>query len=178
MALLEELSKHKNIVIQCHDVPGADTIASGFALARYMEWRGASPRLVYSGKARVSKPNLTLMLKLLDIPLEYVEDMPRCELLVTVDCQYGAGNVRRFEADHVAVFDHHRPEIPEGPSVVIQQSLGSCSTLIWDLIRREGFVFAAAPDVYNALCYGLYTRMGRKQISSSGSSGNTPTSPS
>ncbi|MDR1021348.1 MAG: DHH family phosphoesterase [Synergistaceae bacterium] len=157
MTLLEELSSHRDIVIQCHDVPDADAIASAFALGRYMESRGAGPRLVYSGKARVSKPNLTLMLNLLRIPLEYAAYVPRCDLLVTVDCQYGAGNVRRFEADHVAVFDHHRPEIPDGPSVVIRQSLGSCSTLIWSLIRDEGFDFAAAPGVYNALYYGLFT---------------------
>ncbi|MDR1581511.1 MAG: DHH family phosphoesterase [Synergistaceae bacterium] len=157
MPLLEDLSRRKDIVIQCHDVPDADAIASGFALTRYMESRGRSARLIYSGKNRVTKPNLTLMLNLLDIPLEYVEEMPRCGLLVTVDCQYGAGNVRRFEADDIAVLDHHKPEMPESPQVVIRQSLGSCSTLIWDLMRGEGFGFASSPEVYNALYYGLYT---------------------
>jgi phosphoglycolate phosphatase len=145
------------MVIQCHDVPDADAMASGFALMRYMASRGASARLIYSGKGRVTKPNLILMQSLLHIPLEYVEEMSRCDLLVTVDCQYGAGNVRKFEAGKVAVFDHHRPEIPEGSSIVIRPSLGSCSTLIWDLLRGEGFDFSADPDVYDALYYGLFT---------------------
>jgi phosphoglycolate phosphatase len=160
MTLLSDLARNKDIVIQCHDVPDADAIASGFALMRCMEFRGAPARLVYGGKGRVTKPNLLLMLSLLDIPLEHVEDMPRCGLLITVDCQYGAGNVRKFEADNVAVFDHHSPEIREGPSTVIRPSLGSCSTLIWDLMRREGFDFGAAQDVYDALYYGLFTDTG------------------
>jgi phosphoglycolate phosphatase len=157
MTLLGDLASHGNMVIQCHDVPDADAMASGFALMRYMESRGASARLIYSGKGRVTKANLLLMQSLLHIPLEYVEEMPRCDLLVTVDCQYGAGNVRKFEAGGIAVFDHHRPEIPEDSSVVIRPSLGSCSTLIWDLMRGEGFDFSADPDIYNALYYGLFT---------------------
>jgi phosphoglycolate phosphatase len=157
MTLLSDLASRGNIVIQCHDVPDADAMASGFALMRYLESRGARARLIYSGKGRVTKPNLILMQNMLRIPLEYVEEMSRCELLVTVDCQYGAGNVRKFEADEVAVFDHHRPEIPEGPSVVIRPSLGSCSTLIWDLMRGDDFDFSADQDIYNALYYGLFT---------------------
>ncbi|MDR1916899.1 MAG: DHH family phosphoesterase [Synergistaceae bacterium] len=158
MTLLKNLiNRNNNIVIQCHDVPDADTIASAFVLMRYAKSQGASARMVYSGRSKVTKPNLLLMLKVFRIPLEYVEDLPRCKLLVTVDCQYGAGNVRRFDADEIAVFDHHSPEIPEGPSIVINQALGSCSTLMWDIIRKEGFNFEANQDVFNALYYGLFT---------------------
>jgi phosphoglycolate phosphatase len=152
-----ELASHNDIVIQCHDVPDADAIASGFALLRYIESVGSSARLVYGGKNGVTKPNLTMMLKLLKIPLEHVTELPSCGLLVTVDCQYGAGNVQKFAAGKTAVFDHHRPEIPEGPDVLIRPSLGSCSTLIWDLLRKENFDFSASQGVFSALFYGLFT---------------------
>jgi phosphoglycolate phosphatase len=142
---LPELNRYDNIVIQCHDVPDADTIASGFALMKYIESRGGSARLVYAGKHRLSKPNLKLMLELLDIPLEHVETLPRPGLLVTVDSQYGAGNITKFEADDIAVFDHHWPEITESGNVTIIPSLGSCATLIWDLMRQAGFDFFTAP---------------------------------
>ncbi|MDR1943830.1 MAG: DHH family phosphoesterase [Synergistaceae bacterium] len=154
---LGDLARYGGIVIQCHDIPDADAIASGFALLRFLESRGADARLVYSGAGRVTKTNLTWMLKLLDIPLEYVDELSECGLLVTVDCQYGAGNVRKFGAGEFAVLDHHRPEIPEGPMVVIQPALGSCSTLVWSLMRSEGFDFAANPEVFTALYYGLFT---------------------
>jgi phosphoglycolate phosphatase len=152
-----ELADYEDIVIQCHDVPDADAIASGFALLCYIRSRGSDARLVYGGKNLVTKPNLVMMLKLLRIPLEHVEELPACGLLVTVDCQYGAGNVRKFPAEKTAVFDHHRPEIPEGPDVLIRPALGSCSTLIWDLLRKENFDFDASPEVFNALFYGLFT---------------------
>jgi phosphoglycolate phosphatase len=145
------------MVIQCHDVPDADAIASGFALMKFIESRGGSARLIYSGKHRVSKPNLRLMVDLLKIPLEHVEELPLPGLLITVDSQYGARNVTRFAARKVAVFDHHYPEIPETPDTVIRPALGSCSTLIWDLMRQEGFDFLADGNVYTALFYGLFT---------------------
>ncbi|NLW79892.1 MAG: recombinase RecJ [Ruminococcaceae bacterium] len=154
---LQEMAAHQNIVIQCHDIPDADTIASGYALWAALRQLGAQPRLVYSGRAQVTKPNLAWMLKLLGIPLEYVEQLDAPDLLVTVDCQHGAGNLRCFEAARVAVIDHHRPEIEEGPDVLIRPALGSCATLVWDLLRSAGFNFAAAPTVCTALYYGLYT---------------------
>jgi phosphoglycolate phosphatase len=154
---LEELKKYKNIVIQSHDIPDPDSVSSGFALQRYIESQGGSARLVYSGRNRITKPNLKLMIELLKIPITHVETLNRPELLITVDCQYGAGNVTRFAADKIAVYDHHWPEIPETNNVTIRPALGSCATLIWDLMRQAGFDFAAAPDVYNALYYGLFS---------------------
>ena len=40
---LTDLLKHDNIVIQCHDKPDADAIASGFVLLRYLEKTGNPP---------------------------------------------------------------------------------------------------------------------------------------
>jgi phosphoglycolate phosphatase len=97
------------------------------------------------------------MLELFGIRAEHVNGINGVRLLVTVDGQYGAGNVARFEAEHVVVFDHHKPEIPETPDIFIRPALGSCATLIWDLMRGAGFDFTAHPDVYNALYYGLFT---------------------
>jgi phosphoglycolate phosphatase len=155
--MLKKIASHSDIVIQCHDVPDADAIASGFALLRCLKSWGVPARFIYGGRSRITKPSLLWMLRLFAIPLEYVESLPRCGLLVTVDCQYGGGNLRKFEAGRVAVLDHHQPEIPEGPLVLIRPALGSCSTLVWHLMREEGFDFAAHPDVFTALYYGLYT---------------------
>lgn len=40
---LEDLLGYKDIVIQCHDDPDADAIASGYALLKYLESKGKSP---------------------------------------------------------------------------------------------------------------------------------------
>ncbi|MDR1912641.1 MAG: DHH family phosphoesterase [Helicobacteraceae bacterium] len=154
---LKAIALYDETIVQCHDAPDPDTIACGFALWRYLTERGVRTRLVYSGAKKIEKPNVVLMVKLLNIPLEYVSELDRPKLLITVDCQYGAGNVTRFACDRFAVFDHHRLESAESDDLVIQPQLGSCSTLIWDLLRKEGFDFAANPNVTTALVYGLLT---------------------
>ena len=105
---LRELLKYDDIVVQCHDNPDADAIASGYAVYRYFKEQGKRVRLVYGGRYKIGKSNLVLLISELAIPIEYVETLERPKLLVTVDCQYGEGNVTRFEAEEIAVIDHHQ----------------------------------------------------------------------
>ena len=86
---LDRLLEYNDIVIQCHDDPDADTIASGFGVYSYLKLHGKQPRLVYSGDRQITKTNLVIMLKLLEIPLERVAEISAPELLITVDCVHG-----------------------------------------------------------------------------------------
>ncbi|MDO5602184.1 MAG: DHH family phosphoesterase [Oscillospiraceae bacterium] len=156
---LKELEAFEDITIQCHDNPDADALASGCALYRYFESKGRRPRFIYAGRSQIQKSNLVLMIERLHIPVEYVQGPQRFDgLLITVDCQYGAGNVTRFEAGQVAVIDHHQPETT-GAAVTAEicPELGSCATLVWQLMRREGWDFSGDAQLGTALYYGLYT---------------------
>ena len=105
---LEDLLRYKDIVIQCHDDPDADAIASGYTLLKYLESKGKSPRLVYSGGRKVTKNNLLLMIEKLNIPLEHVRGTDNeTELLITVDCRAGQRNVSALPYKTLAVIDHH-----------------------------------------------------------------------
>ena len=87
---LEELLDFEEIVIQCHDDPDADAVASGFALLEYLKSQGKAARLTYAGPRPISKSNLLLMIETLQIPLEYVQTLDHApELLITADCQDG-----------------------------------------------------------------------------------------
>jgi len=110
---LNSLLSYDNITIQCHDNPDADTIASGWGLYTYFKKNGKNPSLIYSGKLEIAKGNLVLLVDELDIPIEYRKDntAPIDGLLITVDCQYGAKNVTKFQADDVVIIDHHQQEI-------------------------------------------------------------------
>lgn len=109
---LKDLESYRDITIQCHDNPDADAIASGFALYAYFQSMGKQVRLVYAGRNRIRKSNLLLMVDKLNIPITHVEEEAKAaELLLTVDCQYGAGNVTRLPAQEVAIIDHHQTEI-------------------------------------------------------------------
>ena len=104
---LTDLLEFDNITVQCHDNPDADAIGSGYALYKYFENNGKTVRLVYSGKNILQKSNLKLLVDTLKIPVQYLEKFaPDDEkwhkgLWLTVDCQYGAGNVTKFDADNV-----------------------------------------------------------------------------
>jgi len=165
MFKLSALLDYDQIILQCHDNPDPDAIGSAFALYRYLTEQGKSVQIVYSGFSEIQKANQLLMVTALNIPLQYIEKnadetallSEEKTLLVTVDCQYGAGNVKRFAADEVAIIDHHVLEMPEPALSDIRPFLGSCSTLIWQLLCNEGFTFKDHLDVGTALFYGLYT---------------------
>lgn len=105
---LSELLEYDSIVVQCHDNPDADAIASGYGVYTYLKGQGKDARFIYGGRFPIQKSNLVLMVTELKIPIEHVDALEAPELLVTVDCQYGEGNVTKFDADRVAVIDHHQ----------------------------------------------------------------------
>lgn len=154
---LQKFDSYQKICIQTHDNPDADALASGYGLYRYFVSRGKEPRLIYGGKNRITKSNLVLMIKELDIPVEYAEELPDCEILVTVDSQYGSGNVTRFETDSVAVIDHHQCGMVQNEMHYIRSNLGSCATIVWDLLNAEGYDVNEDRKLSNALYYGLYS---------------------
>lgn len=156
---LTDLEKFNPITIQCHDIPDADTIGAGFCLYNYFKSLGKEVHLVYSGRAEIAKPNLKLMVETLEIPLQYIPvgaSKAVKGLLLTVDCQYGAGNVTRLEAEHVAIIDHHPVEIMDIELSRIQPGLGSCTTLIWSMLQEVGFNVNQDEKLGTALYYGLY----------------------
>ncbi len=160
---LRDLLNFNQIIVQCHDNPDADAIASGYAVYDYLKAHGKDVRLVYGGRNIIRKSNLVMMVKELEIPIENVRHTSKevpAELLVTVDCQYGEGNVTLYPAENIAVIDHHRvskklPKLHE-----VQSSLGACSTLVWNMLQEEGLDPNANEKLATALYYGLYTDTG------------------
>lgn len=176
---LKDLEGFDPIVIQCHDNPDADALASGFGLYRYFSSIGKKVRFVYSGRFPIRKSNLVLMLNELQIPVEYVKELDMPELLVMTDCQYAAGNVTRFEAKNIAVIDHHQAD----PGALlgddnrtkteaekqkcterltdIRSRYGSCSTIVWQMLLEEGYAVDQDILLSTALYYGLYMDTGQ-----------------
>ncbi|MDR0874683.1 MAG: DHH family phosphoesterase [Clostridiales Family XIII bacterium] len=161
---LNTLPEHAGVILQCHDNPDADTIASAYALYRYFTSLGEPAKMVYAGFNSIKKPNLTIFADELSMPLEFLgkqtpsaqELLPGDPLLITVDCQHGAGNVTRIEADKVCVIDHHIKETNEYISADIKAYLGSCATLVWTLLKDIGWNLDDHEGVSTALYYGLY----------------------
>lgn len=154
--VLTDLSKYTQIVIQAHNDPDADAVGSGYALYRYFQSLGKDVRLIYGGRNEVSKSNMKLMISELEIPIEYVQELDPPELLLTVDCQYGEGNVQRFEAQNIAIIDHHSTGRQSDSSTEIRSQLVSCATLCYSMLKAAGFDMNSDVRIATALYYGLY----------------------
>lgn len=154
---LSELLIYDKVVIQCHDNPDPDAIASGYALYCYFKSKGKEVRLIYSGRLSITKPNIMLMIEALKIPIEHVQSLKVDGLIITVDCQYGAGNVSPIEARDVAIIDHHIQEVPMIEKQEIKNDLISASTLVWNMLREEGFDVNQHLSISTALYYGLFS---------------------
>lgn len=160
---LSDLLKYDEIIIQAHDNPDPDAIASGYGLYTYFSRMGKKVRLIYSGRLQIQKTNILLLTKELNIPIEYIDPLVTLSftrgksLLLTVDCQYGAGNVTKFEVPKVAIIDHHQEEVTDVELSEIRPNYGSCSTLVWRMMKDEGFDFTGELNLGTALYYGLYS---------------------
>lgn len=160
---LQSLNIYNDIVIQCHDNPDADSVGSGFALYKYFDSLGKHVRLVYSGKYTISKINMVKLVSLLQIPIEHVNMNFNCpELLITVDCQYGSGNLTKLNAPVVAVIDHHVPDPSRAPNKYehIKSNYGSCSTVIYQLLLETNYPLKTDTVLATAIYYGLYMDTG------------------
>lgn len=163
---LSDLLLYDDILIQCHDNPDGDALASGYGVYFYLKKMGKSPRLCYAGRFSVRKSNLQLMVKELNIPVVHlseeevavINNEKRPELLITVDCQYGEGNVTRIMAQHVAMIDHHQLGNSECTELTrILPGLGSCATLVYQMLMEEGIPINEDENLSTALYYGLLT---------------------
>ena len=160
---LRDLLEYNQIIIQCHDNPDADTISSGFGLYTYFKEHKKDVRLVYGGINIIRRSSLITMVEELEIPIEHVRDLKHeepAELLITVDCQYGEGNVSPYPAKNIAIVDHHRAEKEMPKLSRIEGELGSCATLVWEMLKEEGMDVNANEDLATALYYGLYKDTG------------------
>ncbi len=155
---LSSLLDYNSIVIQCHDNPDADAICSGYVLYSYFKSHGKKVRFIYSGNFEISKSNLVYLIKKLHIPIEYVTSLKsKPDLLLMTDCQYGEGNVKKFNAKEIAVIDHHQvsgnlPKLNE-----VRSNLGSSCTVIWYLLKIDNEEKIIDKKIATALYYGLYS---------------------
>ncbi len=171
---LERLLDFDRIVIQAHNNPDADAIASGYGILAYLKAHGyrqgkagegqKTVRFVYEDGG-IRKPNLVLLAEYLGDPIEQTSHIGKADLLLYVDCQPGERNVGRFveeqEENRVfqrAVIDHHQVrEAGRLPSLQRLCNYGSCATLVWQMLREAGYDVDEDEKLSTALYYGLFT---------------------
>ena len=154
--LLKVLDRKKRIIIQAHDYPDHDAVASGFSLLRLLESMNFSCGFCYNGE--IQGFSVMGIIENLRIPLVAASALRISgeEQLILVDGVAGNRNVTSIlEAPLVAIIDHHQmpAKIPACGFIDIRPDYGSCSTIIYQYYLES--LTEIPRDVATALLAGL-----------------------
>ncbi len=166
---LSDLLEFENIIVQGHNNPDADAIASGNAVTCFLKSQGKNVKFVYGGNFEIAKSNLKLMVSDLKIQIHHVRTQEELsellgmsvgelpDLIVTVDSQYGEGNIQQFKSNNIAVIDHHQATSLLPTLAEVRPHQASCSTIVWDMLRKECVNVNGDINMATGLYYGLMT---------------------
>lgn len=154
-ALVSALDPARPLVIQTHDFPDLDAVASAWGLSLLLARRGLASACVYRG--RIRSRSLASLVSQLGLNIAN-EVMPRPEKgrlqLIVVDGSPVNGNVSLFDGELVAVVDHHRASCqPLCPYSDIRPEMASCSAIIEGYWRSASEPLPA--DAATALLAGI-----------------------
>ncbi|MFP4303187.1 MAG: DHH family phosphoesterase [Spirochaetaceae bacterium] len=130
------LDPERQIVIQAHDFPDHDAVASAFALQELLKENGVKAELCYGGE--IQSDSLKEAIHLLSIPIGASSDAEIDEeaQLIIVDGFVGNTNMTGLPGEVVGVIDHHSPpQEPEVPYWDIREHYGSCSTILYEYYK-------------------------------------------
>ncbi|MDP3176273.1 MAG: DHH family phosphoesterase [Spirochaetaceae bacterium] len=149
--LLSVVGPDRPTVVQAHDYPDIDAVASAWALASLLERRGCQAQCTFHGQVR--SRSLGRLIEELGIVVSSDRGSPDCRIIV-VDGSPSNGNVSLVDGQLAGVLDHHfSASAPTAPFIDIRPELASCSTLIF------GYWAAAGEDpprgVATALLAGI-----------------------
>ena len=136
--LLAHCDIERPVVVQVHDFPDHDAVASAFAVYVLMQDAGYTVRLCYGGQ--IQSNSLRDAIDALGIPIVSCSEL-RLQTqpqLIVVDGFFGNSNVVGFDADLVGTIDHHPPPCtPAHGYVDIRDTYGSCSTILYEYLRQS-----------------------------------------
>lgn len=137
--LVAALAPDRRILVQAHDFPDHDAVATAFALARLLEIHGLQPTLCYGGV--IQSDSLRDAIASLEIPIRPLSQIEIADdaQLVVVDGFAGNSNIAGTRGEVVAVIDHHPPPHPPDCRYAdIRENYGACSTILFEYYRDAG----------------------------------------
>lgn len=138
--LISHLDPQRPVMVQAHDFPDHDAVATGYALAELLRAKEFNVTLCYGGS--IHSESLRDAITALGIVISSVAEVDwqgYVPQLVVVDGFVGNGNIRGVEADLVGVIDHHvPPRAAECPFADIRSDYGACSTILCEYYQEEG----------------------------------------
>ena len=130
---IKTLTQYPRVVIQAHDFPDHDAVASAFALGHLLQLSGIKTLLLYNGM--IDRISLQNMIETLAIPIRHWQesDLNDNDIIITVDGCIGEKNVTDLPGSEIAVIDHHLVTPPPGLWFTdVRQEYGSTATIIFE----------------------------------------------
>tara|TARA_B100000614_G_scaffold227327_2_gene218388 strand:+ start:367 stop:1347 length:981 start_codon:yes stop_codon:yes gene_type:complete len=153
-ALAEHLDKERPVVVQAHDFPDHDAVATAYALSELLKRQGRTVYLGYGGT--IQSESLRDAIAHLEIDIHQVGELDLGDdaQLIVVDGFAGNSNMTGVPGEVVAVIDHHPPPSPADCAYAdIRDEYGACSTILYDYYRTAGV--ALGHNVATALLMGI-----------------------
>lgn len=152
--LINKLSSYPRVIIQPHDFPDHDAIASAYGLSHILSSQGLNPIIIYNG--HFDRISLVNMIEWLEIPVIHASQMDLTEddVIVTIDGCIGEKNVTDMPGLEVAVIDHHQVTVPDFVWYQdVRADYGSAATIIVEYFNA--FSLPIPKNVASALLLGL-----------------------
>lgn len=137
--LLPVLNRQRPVLVQAHDFPDHDAIASAYSLCELLLRAGFTAEITFAGS--VQSISLSIMMDRLSIqyvPFSEAAAIAEAQTIV-VDGSPVDGTIAKTAGELIGVIDHHPARRkPECPLVDIREDAGSCSAIIWTYWSDSG----------------------------------------
>ncbi|HUW39747.1 MAG TPA: DHH family phosphoesterase [Rectinemataceae bacterium] len=151
-SLLGLLDPRRPTLVQTHDYPDIDAVASAWALSELLGLHGIESVCVHRGEIR--SRSLSRLLAELNMRILSAPPPGSKANIIVVDCSPTNGNVELFPGDLIAVIDHHRIVAePSAPFVDIRTEVAACATIVRSYWEETGA--ALSRDTATALLAGI-----------------------
>jgi len=151
---LVRLLRGHRVIIQTHDFPDPDAIASACGLKELLEYAGIPSEIAYFG--RIEKINTKMILDVFDLDIRNAEDftdLTEEDYVITVDGQKDNSNFKDLTGTEVACIDHH-PFVTNYEYPFLKHCItGACATIITRWIMEEGM--PVSKELATVLLYGI-----------------------
>lgn len=133
---LQLLKPLQRVIIQAHDFPDHDAIASAYGLAALLQSMDMNTVIVYNG--HIDRISLSNMIEWLDIPVVHCSkaNLTAHDKIITVDGCIGEKNVTDIQGEEVAVIDHHNVTPPRNLWYCdVRSNYGATATIIYEYFQ-------------------------------------------
>lgn len=152
--LISKLELDKEVIIQTHNYPDPDAIATAFALKYILEYKGIQCKICYFGFNE--RHTIVKLIESLHIEMWNLNDselINKNSNIILVDTQRNNSNTRDILGDEVACIDHHPDSGEDYLYKDIRPEVGACSSIITEYLI-DGDI-PITEEVATALVYGM-----------------------